>query len=556
PKDHDGDFAALVVDWRRRAAEAGFDPDRIPALVGQATPKPLVVDSDELAQALTIESSTFDRTDALRAVAERAATGASVEDVEAVADAFLAGDPVAWLADDIYTTPEMLRLETAIMTNAQTRLGAGMGIAPSAAIEAELGSRRWLSNEQADMIRHLAGSGNGVDVVLGVAGAGKTHALECARAAWEAGGHETLGVALAALAATELEQRSGIPSRTVDRLLMELDRGGTSLGPRTVFVVDEAGMVDTRRLARLLAHADAAQAKVVLVGDDQQLPEIEAGGAFAGLLRRLPAVVLAENRRQTDPVDRQALAELRTGDAEAAVRRLVDNGRLTLVDSTDVARCQMVSDWLAARRNAEDAVMLAVRRADVHELNRLARAELVAAGAVRQDGITANGSTFGVGDRVMALANRRRLDVVNGARGTVTAAGEAGVAVRLDGGATVTLPADYLHAGNLTHAYATTIHKAQGMTCDRSLVLAGDALFREAGYTALSRGRAENRLYLVAPEPPDVDVGYGIRGDRAGAIDELVSALEHSRRKHPAIERLTRLAPPAPSPAPGLGIDL
>src|SRR5439155_8816173 len=113
---------------------------------------------------------------------------------------------------------------------------------------------------------------------------------------------------------------------------------------------------------------------------DHQLPEIEAGGAFSSLLRRLPAFVLAENRRQQDPEDQRTLAELRTGNAEAAVRRMISNGRIAFVDSTEGAREQMVRDWLTARRNGEDAVMLAVRRSDVQELNRLARGQLVAAG--------------------------------------------------------------------------------------------------------------------------------------------------------------------------------
>ena len=116
---------------------------------------------------------------------------------------------------------------------------------------------------------------------------------------------------------------------------------------------------------------------------------------------------------------------------------------------------------------------------------------------------------------------------------SVTAIHGEELVVCLDRGPTVALPASYLRAGHLTYAYATTIHKAQGMTCDQTLVLANHALFREAGYTALSRGRKENRLYVVAPDLPDVDVGHGIRGDSGLPLESLVSALEQSRSEAP-----------------------
>ena len=553
-KDYEADFASLQLDWEEEAASLGFDPAQFRALVcpGMA-PHAMVLEDHELAESLTVSSSSFERIDVLQAAAERAHAGATVEELEARADDFLAGKHVVRLADDTYTTPQMLRLERGILANAQGRLHGGFGVVQQPTVEAELARRLRLSKEQAGMVRELVASGNGVDIVLGAAGAGKTSALECTRAAWEASGAHVIGIALAAHAAAELQAQSGIRSGTLDALLNGLEAGRTQLPERAVIVVDEAGMVDTRRLGRLLAYADATRAKVVLVGDDHQLPEIEAGGVFSGLLRRLPAVVLAENRRQHDPEDRHTLAELRTGNAEAAVKRMISNGRIAFIESVGGAREQMVHDWLAARRNGEDAVMLAVRRTDVQELNRLARDQLAAAGEVAD----ADGRTFAVGDRVMALSNRKRLGIVNGAHGTVTAASDSGMTVRLDDGAAVRLPASYLEAGHLAHAYATTIHKAQGMTCDRALVLASGALFKEAGYTALSRGRIENRLYVVAPEPPDVDVGYGVYGARDDPIEDLIRSLEHSRRKQLAVDRLIGTSP-SPNPEPsgrGIGIE-
>ena len=174
---------------------------------------------------------------------------------------------------------------------------------------------------------------------------------------------------------------------------------------------------------------------------------------------------------------------------------------------------------------------------------------------MQSDGLTVYGREFAIGDRVLALSNRRQLDLANGDRGSVTAIHGEELVVCLDRGPTVALPASYLRAGHLTYAYATTIHKAQGMTCDQTLVLANHALFREAGYTALSRGRKENRLYVVAPDLPDVDVGHGIRGDSGLPLESLVSTLEQSRAKHLALEQLVN-GPTVDPTTRGFSIDL
>ena len=279
-------------------------------------------------------------------------------------------------------------------------------------------------------------------------------------------------------------------------------------------------MIDTRRLARLIAHADRADAKVVLVGDPHQLPEIGAGGAFTAPPSHAPR----GRARRASPPNRphrpRSPRRPARRHAESAVQRLVANGRVALVDTVDAARQQMDRDWLAAQRNGTDTVMLAARRADVEDLNQRARTHLVDAGVVQSRGIVVNGREFAVGDRVMALNNRRRLGITNGDRGTVITIGgkEELVDASTEARPSLFPPATY-GPRHLMHAYAMTIHKAQGMTCDQALVLANHALFREAGYTALSRGRKENRLYVVEPNVPDIDIGHGIYGDTDHPLD-------------------------------------
>ena len=157
----------------------------------------------------------------------------------------------------------------------------------------------------------------------------------------------------------------------------------------------------------------------------------------------------------------------------------------------------------------------------------------------------------------MTLHNWPRQRIVNGERGTLTAIAGSEVSVQFDAGHHLTLPPSYLQAGHLTHAYAMTIHKAQGLTADRCLVLADDTLSREAAYTALSRGRLENRLVVIHPEDPQRDTRHGPPGQPTDPIARLFATLHSSRAKtmaidtpepEPTLAPVRRPAPPRPQP--------
>ena len=183
------------------------------------------------------------------------------------------------------------------------------------------------------MVRRLALDAGRVSVVVGKAGAGKTYALEAARAAWESSGLVVVGAAVARRAARELEEGSGIVSTSVAALLADLERApALTLRPGSVVVIDEASLLPTRQLDTLLGHVVAADAKLVLVGDHKQLPAIQAGGAFEGLARRLGAIELHENRRQAAAWEREALDLLRDGRASDALATYREHDRLVIGD--------------------------------------------------------------------------------------------------------------------------------------------------------------------------------------------------------------------------------
>ena len=196
-------------------------------------------------------------------------------------------------------------------------------------------------------------SGNGVDVLTAPAGAGKTFAFAAARDAWERAGYRVIGAAHTGVAADELAMAAGIPSTTIARLLIAIDRGEPGgLDDRTVLVVDEAGTAGTRDLARLLAEVERTGAKVVLSGDPKQLPEIAAGGLFAALTARQPTIELKDNRRQQHEWEIEALRQLRDGDTTTALDAYLDHGRITVGDDADHTKTLLLADWWASRRRA------------------------------------------------------------------------------------------------------------------------------------------------------------------------------------------------------------
>jgi len=242
----------------------------------------------------------------------------------------------------------------------------------------------------------------------------------------------------------------------------------------------------------------------------------------------VPADVLVFIAEQRKP--RQASNVVRIEDGEAGLSSRTIKRRLATIAG------RLVADWWEACQEGT-AVMIAARKADVTDLNDKARAILKADGILAEIELTIAGRSFAAGDEVMTLRNDRRLGVINGSRGVVESidAGAGQLEVRLDNDSLVALPTDYLQAGHVTHAYAITGHKAQGMTTDRALVLGDESLYREWGYVAMSRGREENRLYVVMGDGCGrEEVGGAV--ERPYAVDELVRSLERSRAKSMAFD--------------------
>jgi Ti-type conjugative transfer relaxase TraA len=352
-----------------------------------------------------------------------------------------------------------------------------------------------LSDEQADALAHIT-DGPDLGIVVGHAGTGKSAMLGVAREAWEAAGYEVRGVALSGIAAKNLETGSSIASRTIASMEHGWGQGRELLTTRDVLVIDEAGMVGTRQLERVLSHAAEAGAKVVLVGDSQQLQSIEAGAAFRSIHERHGGAEIGEVRRQRQDWQRDAtrdLANRRTGNALETYR---SHGMVHEAQTREQARDDLIDRWDRDRQASPDRtrIILTHTNDEVRALNEAARMR-VAGDLGNEVRVTVERGDrgFASGDRVMFLQNERGLGVKNGTLGTIEQVSAQSMTVQTDDGRSVRF--DLKDYNRIDHGYAATIHKAQGMTVDHTHVLATPGMDAHTSYVALSRHRDSMELH-------------------------------------------------------------
>jgi ATP-dependent exoDNAse (exonuclease V) alpha subunit len=355
---------------------------------------------------LTATASTFARQDVIAALGGQL-VGAGRAELEGLADRFLTERAVSVVAERAveerrWSTPELLGVEQRLVASATGRAGEQTAVVSHQAVRAALAAHPSAGADQAGMVRDVCQGGAGVALVVGRAGTGKTFALGAARHAWQLDGYRPLATAPTGIATISLEAEGFEEVATCDRLLADLDHGREQLNRRTVLVVDEAGMLGSRKLARLLEHAHQAQAKVVLVGDDRQLAAIDAGGGFRALRLRLGASDVVENRRQQQAWERETLELIRDGLVEEAVAAYRAHDRVVAADSKPAATLALLTDWWQAwqddeRDPAQDVIVLAGRRAEVDRLNTACQQLLVARGRLGPDRLQVEDRQLAVG---------------------------------------------------------------------------------------------------------------------------------------------------------------
>jgi conjugative relaxase-like TrwC/TraI family protein len=512
PKGEALDETMLRERWAAEGDGIGASAEALTARIEQAAaravraPRP-PVDLEQLVES----DSSFTRADVTRAVANSARRGLRLAEIEAAVDQVL---DVAEVVPVLYhraptgekirgqdprqprfTTEAQLELEQRVLDSAARRRGEGTAVVSEDQVRAALSAGSVsLGKDQQTAVWALLRDGHGVALVVAAAGTGKTTALGAATAAWQSAGLRVVGCAAGGKAAGELAARTGMSTSTIAQTFVDLTRG-EGLPAGGVLVVDEAAMVGTRDMARLVAAAEAARTKLVLVGDPAQLQPVAAGGIVRALVTQNGAAKLTTNRRQQEEWQRESLEWVRHGSGAKGLDRFVTEGRVTVAETPMAAHAALIADyWRAAQMDPTEAIMLAKSNADVAAINQLAQA--LARESGRLSGPVAHNAYGDIqaGDRVVCrdTTRGRRHGVHNGDLAIVVQVQDGRLSLDLDKGGRVELPASY--TAHVSLGYATTTHRAQGSTADYAFVYGLGS--REWAYTALSRHRKDCRVYL------------------------------------------------------------
>lgn len=549
------DQTVATADWRAdiaaRAEEHGFDQKTRQHLLAEGRHHPAHRASDRDHRALVNEltgptgltalRNTFTERDALTDLAEHHPQGLRVTDARREVARLIERDDVlttrpaenAGVTEARHTTTDLVDCERRLVTNATGRVDLGVAVVPDRTIDAAIRhASQEPSPEQAAVVRTVARSGNGVDVVEALAGTGKTFTAGIMRDVYARHGRTVIGAAPTGRAARELSD-VGIPARTLHSILLAAGHDPERAIPNgSVVILDEAGMAPTRLTEQFLQRATAAGAKVIAMGDSGQLPSVQAGGWLRQIGETTGALRLTTVMRQRDPEERRVLGLLhdRPDGGTPYLRWLDHKQRLHIDTDTPALIDRAITSWAKAAdtHGLDQAVLIARDLGTRNALNDLARAHHAATGGLGEER-TYDGLRIATGDRVIARRNARILDVDNGTRGIVTAVRRTGIDIRTDQGEHRTLPADYVKQ-HVEHAYALTGHGVQGATVEWAGVVARpEHLTKGWSYTALSRARDTTELYVPA-----------IDHDRAQDRAELAP---HDTTTHPERdETKTRIA--------------
>ncbi|HEY2483653.1 MAG TPA: Ti-type conjugative transfer relaxase TraA, partial [Candidatus Binataceae bacterium] len=443
-----------------------------------------------------------------------------------------------------YTTRSMLRVEERMAEIAFEMAAADRHPVGEAAFASGISKHPELSSEQREAVRQMTRARN-IEVLAGLAGTGKSAAVAVAKDAWEASGDRVRGSALSGIAAENLQKSSGVESRTLASWELAWKNGRERVSTGDVFVIDEAGMLGSRQMARVLARLHGAGAKAVPIGDTAQLQPIEAGAAFRAIAERTGYQELTAIRRQQAQWQREASRDFARGNAGAALVSYQEHGAIRFTATREQAKDRLIGDWAHQRDSQPEkrSLILAHTRADVAELNQRARAVLKQRGELepevkvetsrevtRDDGslaIERGERVFAAGDRVMFLKNDRELGVKNGSLGMVISFNADSVEVILDEKKERQVSFELRNYAAIDHGYAATVHKAQGGTVDRAFVLATPGMDRHLSYVGMTRHREDARLYVGNDDFKDFEA-LKERLSRARPKD---TALDYAQRR-------------------------
>jgi conjugative relaxase-like TrwC/TraI family protein len=550
-----GDLHAV---WNETAARFDFVGDEPARLLGGARgSRPERALSDRVEERLTERAATFEPGEFRAVLLEQSVGELSPREALEFSRAMIAERRVLPLEGGLMTTLAVRAREQAVerrftkLAQAADRdVGAVAREIASDTVAERIGGR--LSDEQAHALQVITGPERGA-ILVGPAGTGKGVVLDAAARAEQLAGHQTLGVAVSWSTAERLGRDSPALSQqvfSVDALISRVEHGQIKVDADTTIYFDEAGMADTNRLDQLTEMVQRTGAKLVAIGDAAQLPSIGAGGMFDRLAEIAPSAELSDIRRTLDPDEQRAWADLRAGCSDRAMAHYHARGQLHMADTRDQAVEHAVQSWAKLTENhpiGEVALISDASNQEIHRLNARAQHYRAQRGELGELEVEVPGVHYGIrqGDRIAMIEQHhepRAERIENGSQGEIlhiTPAGEALIEFDVTGRQR-TLAGDDLARVRL--GYAQHIHRAQGATVTRTLVITGGwQTSKEPAYVEATRARNGTTWFVNRED-------LGTEGHDTDRIQRLAQNMRRSHAQTPSLAH-----PELPDPEYGRG---
>jgi Ti-type conjugative transfer relaxase TraA len=460
-------------------------------------------DSGALLEAITRQRATFTQRDLDWAIGKQIEVGP--ERAKFAAEVLSHPQIVVLPGDNSaprYTTSAVLESEDAVLSAAQELARDNNHELAVAARASVLKQEKFenISREQVLALRHATGAA-GIALIDGQAGTGKSYTMSAIREVYEAQGLRVIGLAPTNAVAQDMKENGFARARTLHSELFALDKGNTQWDSRTIIILDEAAMIDTRNMAKLAAHARDAGAKLILIGDERQLSSIERGGMFGVLKERHGAAELREVRRQQAEEDRIASRLMANGNYRDALLSYQKKGEISWTDTQSEAADALIQRWAedSALAPAKSRFVFAYTNQDVNELNgairhlRQERGELGPSTSLE----TKHGQAeFAQGDRIQFTGTDKQRGIYNGQAATVRGIEGDVMTVVLDGKRQKVVEFDARNFQDFRHGYAGTIYRGQGRTIDQTYLFHSEHWRAAASYVALTRHSNKTQLFV------------------------------------------------------------
>ena len=370
----------------------------------------------------------------------------------------------------------------------------------------QINSNSNLTQEQTGALKYLLQNDNGVRILEGRAGTGKSHVLGKVCSISESMGVNVIGIAPTHKARTELSKVGYEQNDTVKGMLFKLHNGRFSLPRNSLIVVDEAGMVANSDYQELMRIAATRKCNVILAGDSRQLSSVSRGGMFEVLADKFGSCEIANIQRQNENWGREVAMCLSRGDARTGLSILQQEGRIEWgLDSQESMR-GLLGDWQNSRIPLADKIIIAVENKNVDALNAGARQYLKASGYLVGDEYSIAGREFMRGDRILITKTDKSLGVTNGDIGTIEYADSNKFVLSLGSGKDAKhVEFDPNTYSGFRHGYATTVFKAQGASIKDVYVFHDGFSGMRNSYVALSRHVEDLKLYANEKATYDMD---------------------------------------------------